>query len=72
MTQLIVSVDNQSMIEDIKNAIMMIKGVISVNMGKNNLNQTTLTAIEDAMNGNTIRCATFDDYKKLVANLDNV
>lgn len=72
MTQLIVSIENPSKIEEIKNAIRMIKGVYSVKTEKKSLNQTTVNAIEEALHGDTIRCASFNDYKKLVANLDNV
>lgn len=72
MTQLIVSIDNPSMIDEIKNAIRMIKGVYSVKTEKKSLNVTTKMAIDEAMSGKTIKCGSFEDYKKLVADLDNV
>ncbi len=72
MTQLIVSIDNPSMLADISSAIKMIRGVVAVKTEKAKPNATTLSAIDDAKNGNTIHCTSFEDYKKLVANLDDV
>lgn len=69
MTQLIVSIDEQSMLSDIKKAIKMIKGVVSVKTNKQVINTTTQSAIEEAEKGNVITCDSFEDYKKLVNNL---
>lgn len=66
MTQLIVSIDNPSMLEDIRAAIRMIRGVVSVSPNQTP-NDTTIAAINDAKAGNTIHCGTFDSYKKLVS-----
>lgn len=72
MTQLIVSIDNPTMIADIKKAIKMIRGVVSVKTEKTKSNATTIAAIDDAVSGNTIHCGSFADYKNLVADIDNV
>ncbi len=68
MTQLIVSLDDNSMVSDIKKAIRLLKGVASVKVTKtiDTPNPTTIKAIEDVESGNTIRCNDFDDYLKLV------
>lgn len=69
MTQLIVSIDNPSMIADIRKAIKMIKGVVAVKADKPKLNKTTIAAIKDAAEGNTIHCGAFENYKNLVSDL---
>lgn len=72
MTQLIVSIDNPSMVADIKKAIKMIRGVVSVKAEKSGPNPTTIAAIKDAENGRTIFCGSFESYKQMTANLDDV
>lgn len=69
MTQLIVSIENPSMIADIRKAIKMIKGVVAVKSDRPKLNKATLAAIKDVEDGNTIHCGSFEDYKKLVSDL---
>lgn len=72
MTQLIVSIENPDMLRDIKKAIRMIRGVISVRSQEETPNADTLAAIREARSGKTIHCGSFDDYKRIVANLDDV
>lgn len=72
MTQLTVSIENPDMLKDIKRAIKMIRGVVSVKEEKSKPNAATIAAIEEARIGNAIRCGSFEDYKKMVANIDDV
>ncbi len=60
------------MLRDIKKAIKMIRGVVSVKAEKTVLNSTTIAAIEEVKSGNSIHCGSFDNYKRMVANLDDV
>lgn len=71
MTQLIVSIDDASVLNDIKKAIRLLRGVSSVRVHKtvNRPNKATVQAIEDAANGNTIKCGDFNDYLKFVENV---
>lgn len=71
MTQLIVSIDDASVLADIKKAIRLLRGVSSVKVCKNKVhpNKTTIQAIEDAANGKTIKCGDFNGYLKLVKNV---
>lgn len=68
MTQLIVSIEDASVLADIKKAIKLLRGVTSVKVSKTNVqpNPTTIKAIEDAANGRTIKCGDFKGYLKLV------
>ena len=68
MTRLIVSLEDTSMLSEIKNAIGLLKGVASVIVSKTSdiPNETTIKAIEDLENGNSIVCDSFADYQKLV------
>lgn len=72
MTQLTVSIENPDMLRDIKKAISMIRGVVSVKSEKPKPNATTLAAIKEIEDGNGIFCGSFDNYKRVVANLDDV
>lgn len=71
MTQLIVSIEDVSILDDVKNAIRMLRGVSSVKVGKNEdvPNSLTVNAINAAMNGDTIKCGNFDSYLKFVADV---
>ena len=71
MTQLIVSVDDASVLADIKKAIRLLKGVASVKVCKseNIPNKTTIQAIEEAAKEKTIKCGDFKGYLKLVENV---
>lgn len=65
MTQLIVNIEDVSLLSELKRAIMMLRGVVSISE-KENVNETTLKAMEEAKNGNTIKCSSFEEYLKLV------
>ncbi len=71
MTQLIVSIEDISVLADIKKAIKLLRGVSSVKVCKNGArpNSATIKAIEDAANGRTIKCGDFSGYLKLVENV---
>lgn len=71
MTQLTVSIENPDMLRDIKKAIKMIRGVVSVKAEKSKPNATTIAAIEEARAGKGVYCGSFEDYKRMVANLDD-
>lgn len=68
MAQLIVSLEDNSLIGDIKKAIKMLRGVVSVKeCDVNELpNDTTVAAIDELESGNTIVCEDFESYLKLV------
>ncbi len=72
MTQLMVSVENPEMIRDIKKAIRMIRGVVSVRLQKPAPNAATLAAIKEVEDGDGIFCDSFDEYLKTVSESDNV
>jgi len=72
MTQLTVSIEKPEMLRDIKKAIKMIRGVVSVKAEKSTPNATTMAAIEEARAGKAIYCGSFEDYKRMVANPDDV
>lgn len=69
MTQLIVSLEDASMLSEIKKAIRLLRGVTSVSerVIDETPNSTTLKAIDDLENGKTIQCADFDSYLNLVS-----
>lgn len=71
MTQLIVSIEDATVLSDIKKAIRLLRGVTSVKVCKKEVcsNKTTVQAIEDAANGRTIKCGDFNGYLKLVENV---
>ena len=67
MTQLIVNVEDISLLAELKRAIMMLKGVGSITERPDiAFNETTLEAMNDAKMGNTIKCHSFEEYLKLV------
>lgn len=67
MTQLIVSIEDNSMISDIEKAIGMLKGVVSVTSSSTlTATDETLSAMKDAKEGNTIKCMSFEDYLEKV------
>lgn len=68
MTQLIVSLEDASVLADIKKAIGMLRGVVSVKESTipDNINATTLKAIEEVERGDTFVCEDFEEYLKLV------
>jgi len=68
MTQLIVTIEDVSLLPDLKKAIKMLRGVstISVKKSENKINTTTLRAIQDAKEGRTIKCESFEEYLEKV------
>lgn len=71
MTQLIVSLENTtpSALEEIKKAISLLRGVVSVKIARNDAklpNADTIKAIEEAERGDTLKCNDMDEYLKLV------
>lgn len=72
MTQLIVNVEDTSLLAELKRAIMLLRGVGSITERTdytNVVNETTLNAMNDAKMGDTIKCRSFEDYLKLVENV---
>lgn len=69
MKQLIVNVEDISLLSELKQAIKMLRGVGAIlerDEEKECVNKDTLQAIEDAKAGRTIKCDTFEDYLDLV------
>lgn len=69
MTQLIVNVEDVSLLSELKHAIMMLRGVSSITEKsdvESSLNPVTQQAIEDARSGNTLKCNSFEEYLELV------
>lgn len=68
MTQLIVSLEDTSMLSEIKQAIRRLKGVVSVNVKQTEErpNDTTVRAISEMEHGQTMVCEDFEAYLKLV------
>ena len=72
MTQLIVNVEDTSLLAELKRAIMLLRGVGSITERTettNSFNETTMNAMNDAKTGDTIKCRSFEDYLKLVENV---
>ena len=70
MTQLTVSLGDvsPSAIRDVKKAISMLRGVVSVKVNRiaGSPNASPVKAIEDAESGDTIKGGIMDDYIKFV------
>lgn len=69
MTQLIVNVEDVSLLAELKRAIMMLRGVGSITEKTDSTilpNETTLRAMEEAKTGQTIKCSSFEEYLKVV------
>ena len=69
MTQLIVNVEDISLLGELKRAIMMLRGVGSITERTDITivpNETTLRAMEEAKDGKTIKCSSFEEYLKVV------
>jgi len=64
MPQLIVTVEDASLLSDLKKAIKMLRGVgdISIRKSDISLNEKTLRAMRDVKEGKTIKCKNFEDY----------
>lgn len=69
MTQLIVNIEDTNLLSELKQAILMLRGVVSISErgeASIGLNETTLKAMEEARSGETIKCNSFEEYLKLV------
>ena len=69
MTQIIVNVEDVSLLAELKRAIMMLRGVGSITERTDNTtvsNETTLRAMDDAKAGNTIKCSSLEEYLKAI------
>lgn len=67
MAQLIVTVEDASLVSDLKRAIRMLRGVTNISEKKpDSLNEVTKQAIADAREGRTIKCDDFEDYLRKV------
>ena len=69
MTQLILNIEDASMLTQIKKACSLLRGVNSVKVVKKNEdipNKATWKAMEAAKRGETIKCASFEEYLKCV------
>ena len=70
MTQLIVNIEDVSLLDELKAAIKLLKGIGSVTENKEpnitDFNETTLQALEEAKAGDTIKCSRFEEYLELV------
>ena len=68
MAQLIVTVEDASLLPDLKKAIKMLRGVgnISVKKAETPLNENTLRAMRDVKEGHTIKCKSVEEYLEKV------
>jgi len=69
MTQLIVNIEDTNLLSELKQAILMLRGVVSISErgeASIGLSETTLKAMEEARSGETIKCNSFEEYLKLV------
>lgn len=68
MTQLIVTVDDLSLLPELKRAIKMLRGVKNITVCKTDdiPNEQTEQAIAEWREGKTIKCENFEDYLKKV------
>lgn len=66
MTELIVKVDDASLLPDLKRAIKLLRGVASIVVKKEKPADVTLQAMRDAEEGRTVKCMDFEDYLKKV------
>ncbi len=68
MTQLILNIEDASMLSQIKKACSLLRGVNSVKVVKDEAipNRKTRIAMDAAKKGNTIKCGSWDEYLKLV------
>ena len=68
MTQLIVTIEDASLLPDLKKAIKMLREVenISVKKAETPLNETTLRAMRDVKEGHTIKCKSVEEYLEKV------
>ena len=67
MTQLIVSLNENTIAADIKKAIRMLRGGADGKVFKNSAASKTMKAIKEMRNGDTVICQNMDEYLKLVS-----
>jgi hypothetical protein len=68
MSQLIVNIEDASLLSQLKKAISLLKGVSKVQVKRttDTLNKKTIKAIKSAEDGDTIKCESFEDYLQKV------
>lgn len=67
MAHLIVTVEDEGLLPDLKRAIKMLRGVTKISVKESeSFNDTTKKAIQDARDGHTIKCDSFEDYLEMV------
>lgn len=68
MTQLIVSIEDVSLLGDIRKAIKLLRGVASVQVSDvaGVSNEATLRAMHEVETGQTVVCDSMEDYLRLV------
>ena len=68
MTQLILNIEDASLLTQIKKACSLLRGVGTIAVKKDEAmpNKTTQKAMEAAKRGDTIKCASFEEYLKCV------
>ena len=68
MTQLILNIEDASLLTQIKKACSLMRGVGSIAVKKDVAmpNKTTRKAMEEAKKGDTVKCGSFEEYLKCV------
>ena len=70
MTQLIINIEDTSLLTELKQAIKMLRGVGTVSVIEHQTesaaSEITLQAMKDAQSGNTVKCVDFEDYLRQI------
>ena len=68
MIQLILNIEDASLLSQIKKACSLMRGVGTIAVKKNEAmpNRTTRKAMKEAKMGDTIKCPSFEEYLKSV------
>ena len=68
MTQLILNIEDTTLLSQIKKACALMRGVGTIAVKRNEAipNNTTRKAMKEAKMGDTIKCANFEEYLKSV------
>ena len=68
MTQLILNIEDASLLTQIKKACSLMRGVGSIAVKKDVAmpNKTTRKAMEEAKKGDIVKCGSFEEYLKCV------
>lgn len=68
MTQLIITVDDSSLLPELKRAIKMLRGVKDITVCQDEcvFNEETEQAINELKEGKTIKCESFEEYLEKV------